>query len=72
MLTGGVGFPAGTFVGVLIQAIIKTFLTFSSLSSWWSKIAIGVLIMLFILLQRLFSQLSALSTTKAEVIMDET
>ncbi|HTX72860.1 MAG TPA: galactofuranose ABC transporter, permease protein YjfF, partial [Rectinemataceae bacterium] len=44
MLTGGVGFLAGTFVGVLIQAIIKTFLTFSSLSSWWSKIAIGVLI----------------------------
>ncbi|HTX72605.1 MAG TPA: hypothetical protein VMC79_07240 [Rectinemataceae bacterium] len=72
MLTGGVGFLAGTFVGVLIQAVIKTFLTFSSLSSWWSKIAIGVLIMLFILLQRLFSQLRTLSTTKAEVIMDET
>lgn len=67
LLTGGVGYLAGTFVGVLIQAIIKTFLTFSSLSSWWTEIAIGVLIMIFILLQRSFSQISALSRAHAEV-----
>jgi simple sugar transport system permease protein len=61
LLTGGVGYLAGTLVGVLIQAIIKTFLTFSSLSSWWAKIAIGLLIMLFIVLQRFFSQIWTLS-----------
>jgi simple sugar transport system permease protein len=72
LLTGGVGYLAGTFVGVLIQAIIKTFLTFSSLSSWWTKIAIGVLIMLFILLQRFFSQVSVLSKTKAKVTIRKT
>jgi galactofuranose transport system permease protein len=69
LLTGGVGYLAGTFIGVLIQAIIKTYLTFSSLSSWWTKIAIGVLIMIFILLQRLFSQVSTMSKSQAQVII---
>jgi len=69
LLSGGVGYLAGTFIGVLIQAIIKTFLTFSSLSTWWTKIAIGVLIMIFILLQRFLSQVSVLFRTKAEVIV---
>lgn len=64
LLSGGVGYLAGTLVGVLIQAIIKTFLTFSSLSSWWTKIAIGVLIMLFIVLQQLFSRISTLPATR--------
>jgi simple sugar transport system permease protein len=67
LLTGGVGFLAGTFIGLLIQAIIKTFLTFSNLSTWWTKIAIGVLIMVFILLQRFFSQASSLMRTQAVV-----
>ncbi len=68
LLTGGVGYLAGTFIGVLIQAIIKTYLTFSSLSTWWTKIAIGVLIMIFILLQRFFSQVTRLSKARGEVI----
>lgn len=67
LLTGGVGYLAGTFIGVLIQAIIKTYLTFSSLSSWWTKIAIGALILVFILLQRFFSQVSAGSKSQATV-----
>jgi galactofuranose transport system permease protein len=68
LLTGGVGYLAGTFIGVLIQAIIKTYLTFSSLSTWWTKIAIGVLIMIFILLQRFFSQISGASKSGGEVV----
>jgi simple sugar transport system permease protein len=67
LLTGGVGYLAGTFIGVIIQAIIKTYLTFSSLNSWWTKIAIGVLIMIFILLQRFFSQLSGASRSRGTV-----
>ncbi len=53
LLTGGVGYIAGTFVGTLILGTIQTILTFQgTLSSWWTKIAIGGLLLLFILLQR--------------------
>ncbi|WP_407049236.1 galactofuranose ABC transporter, permease protein YjfF [Methyloraptor flagellatus] len=53
LLTGGVGTVAGTFVGVLIQGLIQTYITFDgTLSSWWTKIVIGALLFAFILLQR--------------------
>ena len=53
LLTGGVGTVAGTFVGVLIQGLIQTYITFDgTLSSWWTKIVIGGLLLAFILLQR--------------------
>ncbi|MFD0693203.1 galactofuranose ABC transporter, permease protein YjfF [Paenibacillus sp. GCM10027628] len=54
LLTGGTGYVAGTLVGVLIQGIIQTLIMFEgTLSSWWTKIAIGLLLFLFILLQKL-------------------
>lgn len=54
LLTGGTGYVAGTIVGVLIQGIIQTLIMFQgTLSSWWTKIAIGLLLFLFILLQKL-------------------
>jgi len=41
-------------VGVLILGLIQTIITFEgTLSSWWAKIAIGVLLLAFILIQRL-------------------
>ncbi|RYC33309.1 sugar ABC transporter permease YjfF [Lichenibacterium minor] len=53
LLTGGSGFVMGTFVGVLIQGMIQTYITFDgTLSSWWTKIVIGLLLFGFILLQR--------------------
>ncbi|MBH0238330.1 galactofuranose ABC transporter, permease protein YjfF [Methylobrevis albus] len=53
LLTGGVGTIAGTFVGVLIQGLIQTYIIFDgTLSSWWTKIVIGGLLFAFILLQR--------------------
>ena len=53
LLTGGSGFVIGTFVGVLIQGMIQTYITFDgTLSSWWTKIVIGLLLFGFILLQR--------------------
>jgi galactofuranose transport system permease protein len=53
LLSGGVGYVVGTFIGVLIFGIIQTGITFQgTLSSWWTKIAVGVLLMLFILLQK--------------------
>jgi simple sugar transport system permease protein len=53
LLTGGSGFVAGTLVGILIQGLIQTYITFDgSLSSWWTKILIGLLLFAFILLQK--------------------
>lgn len=53
LLTGGSGFVAGTLVGILIQGLIQTYITFDgTLSSWWTKILIGLLLFAFILLQK--------------------
>jgi simple sugar transport system permease protein len=54
LLTGGVGFIAGTMIGVLIFGIIQTAITFDGrLSSWWTKIVIGILLLLFLLIQKM-------------------
>lgn len=53
LLTGGSGFVAGTFIGILIMGLIQTYITFDgTLSSWWTKIVIGVLLFAFIFLQK--------------------
>jgi ribose/xylose/arabinose/galactoside ABC-type transport system permease subunit len=54
LLTGGVGYIVGTVFGVLIQGVIQTIISFEgTLSSWWTKIAIGLLLFFFIVLQRI-------------------
>ncbi|AQM21414.1 galactofuranose ABC transporter, permease protein YjfF [Vibrio anguillarum] len=54
LLSGGVGTVFGSMFGVLIQGLIQTYITFDgSLSSWWTKIIIGILLFSFIGLQRL-------------------
>lgn len=56
LLTGGIGYIAGTFFGVMIQGVIQTIISFEgTLSSWWTKIVIGLLLFLFILFQRVLS-----------------
>ncbi|QDL94410.1 sugar ABC transporter permease YjfF (plasmid) [Paroceanicella profunda] len=53
LLTGGSGFIAGTLIGVLIMGLIQTYIIFDgTLSSWWTKIVIGILLFAFILLQK--------------------
>jgi galactofuranose transport system permease protein len=53
LLTGGVGFVPGTLMGVLILGLIQTLITFQgNLNTWWTRIAIGVLLLLFIVLQK--------------------
>lgn len=55
-LTGGVGNVFGTLFGVLIKALIETFVSFQgNLSSWWSKIIIASLLAFFIVLQSLLT-----------------
>jgi simple sugar transport system permease protein len=61
LLSGGIGYVFGTFVGVLILGIIQTLIAFDgSLSSWWTRIVIGVLLLVFCLLQRLFESRTSL------------
>jgi galactofuranose transport system permease protein len=53
LLTGGQGSVIGTFLGVLIQGMIQTYINFDgTLSSWWTKIVTGVLLFAFIVLQQ--------------------
>lgn len=59
LLTGGAGYMFGTFVGVLTMGLIQTYIVFDgSLSSWWTKIVIGILLLAFILLQKGLLKLS--------------
>jgi simple sugar transport system permease protein len=54
LLSGGSGSLAGTFFGILIFGIIQTAVAFQgTLSSWWTRIAVGLLLLVFILLQKL-------------------
>ena len=57
LLRGGVGFIPGTLVGVLILGIIQTLINFKGdLNTWWTKIAIGGLLLVFIMLQQALSR----------------
>jgi galactofuranose transport system permease protein len=54
LLTGGVGYIFGTLFGVLTLGLIQTLITFDgTLSSWWTRIVVGLLLFMFCLLQRL-------------------
>ncbi|MCC7292246.1 MAG: sugar ABC transporter permease YjfF [Phycisphaerales bacterium] len=53
LLTGGVGGVMGTLIGVLILGTIQTWILFDGrLSSWWARVATGVLLLAFVLVQR--------------------
>ncbi|ODT66313.1 MAG: sugar ABC transporter permease YjfF [Pelagibacterium sp. SCN 63-23] len=67
LLTGGYGFVFGTFIGVMLLGLVQTYIIFDgTLSSWWTKIVIGVLLFLFIVLQRLIFAASAPGEKVAE------
>jgi len=49
LLSGGSGYVVGTLFGVMVLAITQALIQFiGSLSSWWTKIVIGVLMLSFI------------------------
>ncbi|HEX3760431.1 MAG TPA: galactofuranose ABC transporter, permease protein YjfF [Kofleriaceae bacterium] len=57
LLTGGSGYVIGTLFGVLINGTIQTMISFQGdLSSWWTKIVIGLLLLAFCLLQQAFAR----------------
>ena len=53
LLSGGVGYIAGTMVGVITFGIIGAVIQYQNLNTWWARIAIGLLLLGFILLQKL-------------------
>jgi len=55
LLTGGIGNVVGTLFGVLINGTIVSILQFNgTLSSWWTRIGVGLLTLIFIGVQSLF------------------
>ena len=53
LLAGGRGHMIGTLLGLLVFGTIQTALLFDGrLSSWWIRIVVGLLLLVFILLQR--------------------
>jgi simple sugar transport system permease protein len=54
-LSGGIGNVLGTLFGVLIHGTIVSILQFNgTLSSWWTRIGVGMLTLIFIGVQSLF------------------
>jgi len=54
LLTGGVGSAIGPMFGVLTTGVIQSLIMFQgTLNSWWTKIAVGMLLFTFIALQRI-------------------
>jgi ribose/xylose/arabinose/galactoside ABC-type transport system permease subunit len=56
LLAGGYGYVAGALSGVLVLGAIQTLIVFDgTLSSWWTKIVIGALLLAFCLVQRVLA-----------------
>ncbi|WP_439592842.1 ABC transporter permease subunit [Microbacterium sp.] len=52
LLTGGTGYVLGSLVGVLVYGTIKKIISFMGAEQSWTQIIIGVLLLLFIVVQR--------------------
>lgn len=60
MLSGGQGYVIGTLFGALILGITQTLIQFNgTLSSWWTRIVIGVLTLVFIGVQSILASRKA-------------
>lgn len=68
LLTGGVGSIVGTVIGTMILGTIQTIISFDgTLSSWWTKIIIGLLIFFSIFIQWAISALRKASGKREAV-----
>ncbi|RZL72025.1 MAG: sugar ABC transporter permease YjfF [Rhodococcus sp. (in: high G+C Gram-positive bacteria)] len=52
LLTGGAGYALGTFAGVTVYGLILVICNREGLEIWWNRILIGVILLGFVLLQR--------------------
>jgi len=68
LLTGGVGYVIGTFIAVMTLGTIQTYLTLDgSLTPWWIKIVIGILLFSFVALQKLLSSRKRVQSAKEQL-----
>ena len=52
LLTGGTGYVLGSMIGVFVYGTIKTMISFLGAEQSWTRIIIGLLLLLFIVVQR--------------------
>jgi galactofuranose transport system permease protein len=52
LLTGGSGFILGSMIGVLVYGMIKTAISFLGAEQSWTRITIGALLLIFVVVQR--------------------
>jgi ribose/xylose/arabinose/galactoside ABC-type transport system permease subunit len=52
LLSGGVGFVLGALIGVLVLGSIQVLVTTENLDSYWTRIMTGILLLIFVLVQR--------------------
>ena len=53
LLTGGSGYVIGSLIGVLVYGVIKTSITFLGADTSWTRITIGIMLLAFVVVQRL-------------------
>jgi len=58
LLTGGVGYIFGSFFGVLVLGLITALITYDGLDSCWSRIIVGLLMLVFIFMQNMITKIS--------------
>ena len=73
LITGGVGFILGTLCGTLIQTLIGVMIDWKGdISSWWTKIVVGLLVLAFIVAQRVLLALGARRAAKSDAgVLDD-
>ena len=55
ILTGGGGYVLGTGAGVLVYGLIQVLIAREGLDSWWTRVFIGVVLLGFVVLQRVIT-----------------
>ena len=67
LLKGVVGSVVGSLAGVMILGLIQTIISFQGdLSSWWTRIVAGGLVLVFLLLHRAAAVVGRMGTATRE------
>jgi simple sugar transport system permease protein len=53
LLLGGSGFVVGSMIGVFVYGTIKTAISFMGADQSWTRISVGLLLLLFVVVQRI-------------------
>lgn len=61
LLTGGSGFVLGSMIGVFVYGLIRTIISFLGAEQSWTRITVGALLLVFVVVQRIIVSRSALS-----------